>query len=63
MITVQIKSLEKSKRAQIEQIPWMLVIGQKEVENNTVTLRHRDGQQEFGLTVDAVVEKARQENK
>jgi threonyl-tRNA synthetase len=53
----------KIKRAQIEQIPWMVVIGQKEVENNTVTLRHRDGKQEFGLTVDAVVEKARQENK
>jgi threonyl-tRNA synthetase len=53
----------KIKRAQIEQVPWMLVIGQKEVENNTVTLRHRDGKQEFGLTIEAVLEKAAAENK
>lgn len=53
----------KIKRAQIEQIPWMLVIGQKEVENNTITLRHRDGKQEFGLTLDAVLKKASEENK
>lgn len=53
----------KIKRAQTEQIPWMLVIGQKEVENSTITLRHRDGKQEFGLTLEAVLEKAKLENK
>ena len=31
----------KIKRAQEEKIPWMLVIGQKEVDNNTITLRHK----------------------
>jgi threonyl-tRNA synthetase len=48
----------KIKAAQLEKIPWMLVIGKKEMENNTVTLRHRDGKQEFGLTLLHVIDKA-----
>lgn len=51
-ISAQIKS------AQLEKIPWMLVIGKKEVEQKTITLRHRDGTQEQGLTVDQLIEKA-----
>jgi len=31
------------KHAQLERIPWMIVIGKKEVENNTITLRFADG--------------------
>lgn len=50
------------KTAQLEKIPWMLVIGQKEVENKTITLRNRDGKQEFGLTMDALLAKARELN-
>lgn len=50
----------KIKTAQLEKIPWMLVIGKKEVENNTITLRHRDGKQEFGLTLESILEKAHQ---
>ncbi len=46
------------KAAQLDKIPWMLVIGKKEVENNTITLRNRDGKQEFGLTLEAILEKA-----
>lgn len=53
----------KIKHAQLQQIPWMLVIGQKEMENNTITLRHRDGKQEFGLSIDQLLEKAKQANK
>lgn len=48
----------KIKAAQLEKIPWMLVIGKKEVENKVVTLRHTDGKQEFGVTVEALVQKA-----
>lgn len=48
------------KAAQLEKIPWMIVIGKKEVEQNTLTLRHLDGKQEFGLTIDAVLAKARE---
>ena len=48
----------KIKTAQLQQIPWMLVIGAKELENKTITLRHRDGKQEFGLTLDEILKKA-----
>ncbi|MCX5923158.1 MAG: threonine--tRNA ligase [Candidatus Dependentiae bacterium] len=30
----------KIKVAQLERVPWMLVVGQKEQESNTITLRH-----------------------
>ena len=46
------------KRAQLERIPWMLVLGKKEMENNTITLRTLDGKQEFGLTVAQLLERA-----
>lgn len=47
------------KTAQLEKVPWMLVIGKKEVENNTITLRHLDGKQEFGLSFEQLIEKAK----
>lgn len=43
------------KAAQLDKIPWMLVVGKKEVENNTITLRHTDGKQEFGLTLESLL--------
>lgn len=49
----------KIKKAQEEKIPWMLVIGQKEVDNNTITLRYHDGKQEFGLSKEALLQKAK----
>ena len=52
----------KIKAAQLEKVPWMLVAGQKEVDQNTVTLRYRDGKQEFGLTLDQVLDKAKKFN-
>ena len=45
------------KRAQLERIPLMLVIGKKEVENKTITVRDLDGKQEFGLTLEDVIKK------
>ena len=50
----------KIKRAQEEKIPWMIVIGQKEVDNQTVTLRYNDGKQEFGLNLAMLVNKAQE---
>jgi len=50
------------KNAQMEKIPWMLVVGKKEVENNTITLRYRNGKQEFGLTLDQILQKATEES-
>lgn len=46
------------KAAQVERIPWMLVLGKKEVEQQTITLRTLDGKQEFGLTLAQLLEKA-----
>ena len=51
------------RRAQVNKIPWMLVVGKKELEQNTVTLRHTDGKQEFGLQLDDLIEKAQSLNK
>jgi len=51
------------RRAQVEKIPWMVVIGQKEVDAKTLTLRHPDGKQEFGLTLEAFVARAQELNK
>lgn len=48
----------KIKTAQLEKVPWMLVIGQKEVDNTTITLRYRDGKQEFGLSLKDILGKA-----
>jgi len=46
------------KVAQLQKVPWMLVIGPKEVENNTITLRKLDGKQEFGLSLEQLIERA-----
>ena len=50
----------KIKTAQMEQVPWMLVIGNKEIENNTVMLRHRDGKQEQGLSIEQLIKKTQE---
>ena len=48
----------KIKTAQLENVPWMLIIGKKEVEKGTIALRKLDGSQEFGLTADQLIAKA-----
>ena len=50
------------KDAQLHKIPWMIIIGKKEVENNTITLRHVDGKQEFGITQEMLLERIQQMN-
>ncbi len=52
----------KIKSAQTDKIPWMAVLGKKEVENNTVTLRHHDGKQEFAIPLDTFVKRAVEAN-
>ncbi|MFC1854608.1 threonine--tRNA ligase [Candidatus Dependentiae bacterium] len=46
------------RRSQLDQIPWMLVLGAKEEENKTITLRNLEGKQQFGLTVEELLQKA-----
>ncbi len=49
------------KNAQLQYVPWMIVIGKKEVANNTVALRFLDGKQEFGLSLETILERAHKE--
>ena len=51
------------RRAQMDKVPWMIVIGGKEEEKGTVTLRKVDGKQEFDLTVETLLERAQELNK
>ena len=46
------------RKAQLDKIPWMVVVGQKEVDQGTVTLRDLDGKQQFGQTVDSLLKLA-----
>lgn len=48
------------KDAQLNKIPWMLVIGKKEAAAQTVTLRHADGRQEQGLTWEHLAKNAQE---
>ena len=43
----------KIRRAQVEKCPYMLVIGDKEVQAGTVSARRRDGKQMDPETVEA----------
>jgi threonyl-tRNA synthetase len=46
------------KDAQLQRVPWMLIIGKKEVEKESITLRYLNGKQEFGLSWQEVAKKA-----
>jgi threonyl-tRNA synthetase len=47
----------KIRRAQLEKIPYMLVIGDKEVAAGTVSARTRDGQQLPPMALDAFIQR------
>ncbi len=47
----------KIRTAQVEKVPMMLVLGKKEVEHNTISVRTLDGKQEMGVSVEAVKQK------
>ncbi|MBT4855850.1 threonine--tRNA ligase [bacterium] len=53
----------KIKAAQLAKVPWMLIIGKKEEQNNTVSVRYQNGKQEQGLSLEKVIEKAHELNK
>ena len=46
------------RKAQLDKVSWMLVLGKKEQENKTITVRYNDGKQEFGLTLDQLLAQA-----
>jgi threonyl-tRNA synthetase len=47
------------RRGTLEKIPWLLIVGPKEVESGTVSVRTRDGNDRRGVTVDDFVAEAR----
>ncbi len=51
------------KEAQLLAIPWMLILGKKEVDQNVVTIRYIDGKQEFNITHEQLIERANEANK
>lgn len=51
----------KVKTAQLEKVPCMAVIGNKEVANKSITLRTADGKQKFGLSLQGLVEQLLQD--
>ena len=48
----------KIRGAQLEKIPYMLVIGDKEVETGTVSVRTRDGKNLGAIPVDEFIARA-----
>jgi threonyl-tRNA synthetase len=52
----------KIRDAQLQKIPYMLVVGKKEEDSKTVAVRTRTGEQEFGVKVDDFASKVRAES-
>jgi threonyl-tRNA synthetase len=52
---------KRIRRAEKEKVPYMLILGKQEIENKTVSVRHR-GNQDLGLSsVEDLAAKLRQE--
>lgn len=49
------------REAQLQQIPYMVVIGDKEMENNVVAVRHRQGGQVGTMSFDELLAKLKKE--
>ncbi len=51
----------KIREAQLEKIPYMVILGDKEVEQKQISVRHRSGQNFNFLSIESVVQKWTQE--
>jgi threonyl-tRNA synthetase len=47
---------KKIRNAQLQKVPYMLLVGDRDLEAGTVSFRFRDGEQANGLTVDEAIE-------
>jgi len=45
----------KIRQAQLEKVPYMLVLGEKEAESGNISIRDRDGQQKNGVNLDEFI--------
>ena len=50
----------KIRQAQLMQVPYMLIVGDREVENSTVSLRKRDGSRQNGLPTEEFIATAQE---
>jgi threonyl-tRNA synthetase len=58
-IDTRTESLKKKVReAQIQQIPLIITIGEKEKESGTLSVRTLDGQVKYGVTMDELIDKS-----
>ena len=61
-IDISDKKLEKKIReAQLSRVPYMIIVGPKEQDKNTVSIRMRSGKQENGLALDAAIDSMKKE--
>ncbi|MEM3883643.1 MAG: His/Gly/Thr/Pro-type tRNA ligase C-terminal domain-containing protein, partial [Methanothrix sp.] len=52
---------KKIREAQLARTPYMVIVGPKEQEKNTVSIRMRSGKQENGLALEAVIDSMKKE--
>lgn len=50
------------RNAQLEKVPYMVIVGEKEAAAKTVSIRTRDGKQENDLTLATLLQRLRHEN-
>ncbi len=48
----------KIRHATLEKLPWMLIIGPREAQNGTVSVRYRGGVERKGVALDEFVTEA-----
>ena len=46
----------KIRQAQLEKVPYMFVLGKNEIENNTISLRARNGNKEDNVSIEKVIQ-------
>ena len=47
---------KKIRNAQLKQIPYMIIVGDKELESHTISVRRRDGKQEYNVRLEDFIE-------
>jgi threonyl-tRNA synthetase len=48
---------KKIRNAQLQKVPFMLIAGDRDVENDAVSFRYRSGDQDNGVSVDDAVDR------
>ena len=49
------------RNAQLEKVPYMVIVGEKEEQSHTVSVRTRDGKQENGIALEALLVRIKEE--